>query len=87
MPETLTGQIERVTYHNAENGFAVLRVKVRGQRPEDGAPGVVVRRFDPFDPDERPERWLLREQLAAGARRLLARTLRPTFQLLMQRVT
>ena len=32
MPETLTGQIERVTYHNAESGFAVLRVKVRGQR-------------------------------------------------------
>ena len=24
--------MERVTYHNAENGFCVLRVKVRGQR-------------------------------------------------------
>ena len=31
MPETLTGLIERVTYHNPENGFAVLRVV--GQRP------------------------------------------------------
>ncbi len=28
--ETLSGSIERVTFHNVENGFAVLRVKVRG---------------------------------------------------------
>ena len=26
MPETLKGLIERVTYHNPENGFAVLKV-------------------------------------------------------------
>ena len=32
MPETLTGQIDQVAYHNAENGVAVLRVKVRGRR-------------------------------------------------------
>ncbi len=38
MSETLTGQIERVTYHNPENGFAVLRVQVKG-RPE---PATVV---------------------------------------------
>ena len=31
MPETLKGFIERVTYHNPENGFAVLRVKVKGR--------------------------------------------------------
>ena len=30
--ETLAGTIERVTFHNAETGFCVLRVKVRGQR-------------------------------------------------------
>ncbi len=30
MPETLNGFIERVTYHNPENGFTVLRVKVKG---------------------------------------------------------
>src|SRR5512134_2163224 len=30
--ETLTGLVERVTYHNAENGFCVLRIKVRGHR-------------------------------------------------------
>jgi hypothetical protein len=28
MPESLSGPVERVTYHSSENGFAVLRVKV-----------------------------------------------------------
>ena len=27
-----TGLVERVTYHNAENGFCVLRAKARGHR-------------------------------------------------------
>jgi exodeoxyribonuclease V alpha subunit len=31
MPETLKGLIERVTYHNPENGFAVLKVQVKGR--------------------------------------------------------
>jgi len=30
--EVLAGLIDRVTFHNAENGFCVLRVKARGQR-------------------------------------------------------
>ncbi|PAX06424.1 ATP-dependent RecD-like DNA helicase [Sphingomonas lenta] len=30
--EPLAGTVERVTFHNAENGFCVLRVKVRGRR-------------------------------------------------------
>ena len=30
--EALAGSVERVTFHNPENGFCVLRVKVRGQR-------------------------------------------------------
>src|SRR3954452_25565626 len=30
--EALAGLVERVTFHNAETGFCVLRVKVRGQR-------------------------------------------------------
>lgn len=30
--EVLAGLIERVTYHNEDNGFCVLRVKARGQR-------------------------------------------------------
>ncbi len=30
--EALSGLVERVTFHNAETGFCVLRVKVRGQR-------------------------------------------------------
>src|SRR6516162_4322975 len=30
--EALAGVVERVTFHNGENGFCVLRVKARGQR-------------------------------------------------------
>ena len=30
--EALAGLVERVTYHNVENGFCVLRVKARGHR-------------------------------------------------------
>ena len=31
-PEALVGSIERVTFHNPDNGFAVLRLKVKGHR-------------------------------------------------------
>ena len=30
--EVLAGMVERVTYQNAEKGFCVIRVKVRGHR-------------------------------------------------------
>jgi exodeoxyribonuclease V alpha subunit len=30
--EVLAGLVERVTFHNTENGFCVLRVRARGQR-------------------------------------------------------
>ena len=30
--EPLSGLVERVTFHSAETGFCVLRVKVRGKR-------------------------------------------------------
>jgi exodeoxyribonuclease V alpha subunit len=30
--EVLAGLVERVTFHNAENGFGVLRAKARGHR-------------------------------------------------------
>jgi exodeoxyribonuclease V alpha subunit len=30
--EVLAGTVERVTFHNAENGFCVLRIKARGHR-------------------------------------------------------
>ena len=32
MPENINGLIERVTYHNPANGFAVLKVKVKGRK-------------------------------------------------------
>ena len=31
-PENLAGLVERVTFHNPDNGFCVVRVKARGQR-------------------------------------------------------
>ena len=30
--ETLAGLIERVTFHNSENGFCILKVKVKGRK-------------------------------------------------------
>ena len=30
--EVLAGLVERVTFHNPENGFCVLRLKARGHR-------------------------------------------------------
>jgi exodeoxyribonuclease V alpha subunit len=30
--EVLAGLVERVTFHNPETGFCVLRVKARGQK-------------------------------------------------------
>ena len=33
-PESLSGLIERVTFFNEENGFAVLKVKAKGHRDE-----------------------------------------------------
>lgn len=30
--DTLVGSVERVTFHNEDSGFSVLKVKARGQR-------------------------------------------------------
>src|SRR5215212_9954998 len=32
--EALAGTVERVTFHNAENGFCVLKVQARGKRDQ-----------------------------------------------------
>src|SRR5258708_13422361 len=32
--EQISGLIERVTFHNDESGFCVLRIKVKGQRDD-----------------------------------------------------
>jgi exodeoxyribonuclease V alpha subunit len=42
MPEQLVGFIERVTYHNPENGFAVLKVQVKGRREQVTVVGPVT---------------------------------------------
>src|SRR5205823_10073369 len=33
-PESLSGLIERVTFFNEENGFAVLKIKAKGHRDD-----------------------------------------------------
>ena len=43
MSESLSGTIERVTFHNPENGFVVLRVHVKGTRPLVTVVGQVAR--------------------------------------------
>jgi exodeoxyribonuclease V alpha subunit len=40
-PESLTGIVERVTFFNEENGFAVLKVKSRAHREEVTVVGIV----------------------------------------------
>jgi hypothetical protein len=36
--QALAGLVARVTFHNAESGFCVLQVKVRGQRDLEAFP-------------------------------------------------
>src|SRR5512146_685585 len=52
-PESLTGLIERVTFFNEENGFAVLKVKTGGNRE----PVTVVGSL----PSANPGEWLTAE--------------------------
>src|ERR1700741_1251548 len=42
LTEVLAGLVERVTFHNEEDGFSVLRVKARGQRDLTTAPGAAA---------------------------------------------
>jgi exodeoxyribonuclease V alpha subunit len=42
MKESLTGIIERITFHNPDSGFAVLRVQGRGQRGICTVVGTIV---------------------------------------------
>ena len=44
MTEVLAGLVERVTFHNPENGFCVLRVKARGHRDLVTTVGHAARR-------------------------------------------
>jgi hypothetical protein len=42
-PEVLAGLVERVTYHNEENGFCVLRIRARGHREPENAAFAILR--------------------------------------------
>ena len=49
-PNRITGTIERVTFHNAESGFCVLRIAVSGHRELVTVVGTL--------PEPRPGEWL-----------------------------
>ena len=53
MTEEISGLIERVTFHNDESGFYVLRVRARGQREETTVVGSL--------PSVTPGEWLVAE--------------------------
>ena len=52
-PESLSGLIERVTFFNEENGFAVLKVKAKGHRDEVTVVGAL--------PAANPGEWVTAE--------------------------
>jgi exodeoxyribonuclease V alpha subunit len=52
-PESLAGLVERVTFFNEENGFAVLKVRVRGHREPISIVGAL--------PSVNPGEWLTAE--------------------------
>jgi exodeoxyribonuclease V alpha subunit len=56
--EEISGLIERVTFHNDESGFCVLRVKARGQRDETTVVGSL--------PSVTAGEWLSAERPHAG---------------------
>ena len=61
MPETLSGVVDRVTFHNQDSGYCVLRVTARGHRD----PVVVVGRSRESSPGEFLEAtgdWIIDKQ-------------------------
>ena len=75
--ESLTGLIERVTFFNEENGFAVIKVKVRGQHE----PVTVVGSLPSVNPGEwltAEGRWVQDRQFGLQFRAELLRCAAPT---------
>jgi exodeoxyribonuclease V alpha subunit len=77
VPESLAGLVERVTFFNEETGFAVLKVKVRGQRE----PVTVVGSLPSASPGEwlvAEGRWVQDREFGRQFRAELIRTTAPT---------
>ena len=77
MAETVNGPIERVTFHNPENGFCVLRIKLPG-RPE---PATVVGHLSQPSVGEFVEAvgdWVLDKQHGRQFRAAALRTAQPS---------
>jgi exodeoxyribonuclease V alpha subunit len=76
-PESLTGLIERVTFFNEENGFAVIKVKTRGHRE----PVTVVGSLPSVNAGEwlaAEGRWVQDRQFGLQFRAELLRSTAPT---------
>ena len=46
--KTITGSVERVTFHSEESGYTVLRFRMQGERE----PSIVVGTFSAISPGE-----------------------------------
>ena len=73
MLETLAGTIERVAFHNPENGFVVLRVNVKGQRGPVTVVGQTPRAVGGGVSSTRPERGRTTPNMASSSRRTRSR--------------
>lgn len=77
--EMVVGMVERVTFHNAETGFCVLRVKVRGRRD----PATVVGGAPAIAPGEQIEatgRWVMDRQHGLQFQAQYLRTAAPSLR-------
>ena len=83
-PESLAGLVERVTFFNEENGFAVLKVQVRGHRE----PVCVVGALPSVNPGEwltAEGRWVQDREFGVQFRANLIRSTPPTSREGMER--
>src|SRR5207244_82255 len=74
--EALAGLIERVTFHNAESGFGVLQVKVRGMKDLVTVLGTLpeVKAGEWIDAQGR---WVIDRQYGRQFRAVMLRTAPP----------
>jgi exodeoxyribonuclease V alpha subunit len=76
-PETIAGLVERVTFHNDETGFCVLRIKARGHRELVTVVGTLpeVRAGEWL---EAQGRWIVNKEYGQQFQAEILRTMPPT---------
>src|SRR5512136_867554 len=75
--DTLSGLVERVTFHNEESGFCVLRIKARGHRELVTVVGTLpeVRAGEWL---EAQGRWIVNKEYGQQFQAEILRTMPPT---------